>query len=152
MFVLNLVVVMSIVDNWNDHLIVGHICRLIILILIVPQFIYMLISLRTSIRIIQLTPRMTLHDKISELAHFRQLGMVLQMLAVYELVFYPISCLLLSLNLPSIRRIINSVPRVLWGLIKSYLYMFAILVAVLLATEAGDPNVRPINTLEQALT
>ncbi len=128
-----------------------NVCRAFIFVMAVPQAIYTVVSTNTAINVIKASPKLTLGNKVLLVLDFRQIGLLLQLISLFQLVCYPISCLLLSLNIKPIKRMWKAAIEQLSLVIRIGNFMVMLLMATILTLEITSSNFRPFDQFLSAL-
>jgi hypothetical protein len=150
MFLLNLLVCFAVTSD-SSFLTVGHVCRLFILMLAIPHALYTFISTNTVRRTIRNNPKLTFGSKLVQLFGYRQIGLVLQVLSLYYLVLYPVSCLFLSMNIRSLKKIVDAIIKVLPMTLRLANFMIVLLIAAILLLNIQHQSSYPIDQLGEGL-
>lgn len=120
-------------------------------LLAIPQAVYCLISTNTSRRILKASPKLCFMRKITLVLDFRQIGLILQLLSLYKLECYPVSCLLLALSIRSIKRMMNGLKDIIRMVFNACINVLVLLTAVVLMYSSQATQVSPLANLGRAI-
>lgn len=100
--------------------------RLFIILQLLPQLLLAWFSIRTNLNIIKFT-KPTITTRIGMFLDAKNLSIVIQVIAIFFMPIFPLSCLLMSMQMPAVREIVMPSYMCLTSVLKALFYSLILL-------------------------